>query len=189
MMDGGLDFIAVTDHNTTEFARGLHKKFGDKIIVGEEITTSEGEIIGLYLKNDISPGLSAKETAKQIKAQGGLVYIPHPFENVRKGLTPEVLQEIVDLVDIVEVRNGRAVFQNKSQQAEAWTVKHGLPGAAGSDAHGWHGWGRTYSVLKSAPTRSNLARQLLDATHRSGSPGLRGILYPKLNRIIRRRSA
>lgn len=186
---GRLDYIAVTDHNTISFAQELQKELGDKIIVGEEITTLDGEIIGLYLKSVVKAGMSAVDTAAEIKKQGGLVYIPHPFETVRKGISLETLNSIVDHVDIIETRNGRAVFQNKGKHAETWASKYDAPGAASSDSHGWHGWGRTYSVIEAAPTGSTLAKLLSKATYKVGLPGLRGVLYPKLNRIRRRRRA
>ena len=188
LASGRLDYIAVTDHNTVTFATELQKRLGDKIIIGEEITTLDGEIIGLYLKTTVRAGMSAADTVAVIKKQGGLVYIPHPFETVRKGLKPGTLEAITKDVDIIETRNGRAVFQNKSKQAEAWAAEYSLPGAASSDSHGWHGWGRTYSVVEAAPTRDTLARLLTKATHKVGRPGLRGVLYPKLNRIRRKRS-
>lgn len=184
-----LDCIAVTDHNTVSFALELHQKLGNKIIVGEEITTLDGEIIGLYLKNAVKPAMSAADTVAAIKKQGGLVYIPHPFETVRKGITAEKLDSIARDVDIIETGNGRAVFQNKSKQAKAWAAKHQTPRAASSDSHGRHGWTRTYSVIPAMPTRETLPKLLAKATRTVGLPGLRGVLYPKFNRIRRRRRA
>lgn len=184
---GKLDYIAVTDHNTISFAQELQKKLGDHIIVGEEITTRDGEIIGLYLQSVVKAGMSAADTVAAIKAQGGLVCIPHPFETVRKGLQPDVLNAIADDVDLIETRNGRAIFQNKGTLAEEWAIKHGVPGVASSDSHGWYGWGRTYSEVESAPTRETLVGLMETAKLTAASPGLRGMLYPKLNRIRRRR--
>jgi predicted metal-dependent phosphoesterase TrpH len=179
---GLLDVIAVTDHNAISFAQKLHAELGDKIIIGEEITAREGEVIGLYLHEVIPAGLSAAETADRIHQQGGIVYIPHPFETVRKGLTLTTLEGISDTVDIVETQNGRAV-QNKSTKATDWAKLYQLPGAASSDAHGKYGWGKTYSALEDMPTKENLVEQLMQATYMVGSPGLRGKLYPKFNRI------
>lgn len=178
-----LDCIAVTDHNTIEFAQRLHAELGDKIIVGEEITAREGEIVGLYLRTAIPAGLSAAETADRIHEQGGLVYVPHPFETVRKGLSLEALEQIAESVDIVEVHNGRAMFQDRSARAVEWANLYQLPGAASSDAHGKHGWGKTYSVVAEAPTREHLAELLYEGTCTVGSPGVRGVLYPKVNRL------
>jgi predicted metal-dependent phosphoesterase TrpH len=187
LQTGTLDYIAVTDHNTISFAQDLRQKLGDKIIVGEEITTLDGEIVGLYLTKVVKAGMSAAQTIADIKKQGGLVYIPHPFETVRKGVSFFTLNAIAQQVDIIETGNGRAVFQNKSKQAEAWAAEHQTPRAASSDAHGRHGWGRTYSILNATPSPATLPALLAKATYRIGSPGLRGVLYPKLNRIRRRR--
>lgn len=187
LLAGGLDFIAVTDHNTVSFALEIREKLGPVIIVGEEITTRDGEIIGLYLHEVVKAGMTAKETADAIHAQGGLVYIPHPFETVRKGLALATLDSIAADVDIIETRNGRAIFQNRSKHAEAWAAKHNVPGAASSDAHGRHGWGKTYSVLHSEPNVKKLPKLLAGAQLVVGSPGIRGVLYPKVNRIRRRR--
>jgi predicted metal-dependent phosphoesterase TrpH len=187
LKSGKLDCIAVTDHNTIAFAKELHEKLGDKIIIGEEIMTRDGEIIGLYLKKVVKPGLSASDTVEAIKKQGGLVYIPHPFETFRRGLQLTTLAAIADGVDIIETGNGRAVFQNKSRLAIPWALSHNVPGAASSDAHGWHGWGKTHTLLQKAPTRTTLVNLLGRAMYRVRPPGLRGILYPKLNRIRRRR--
>jgi predicted metal-dependent phosphoesterase TrpH len=185
--DGKLDCIAVTDHNTISFAKELNEKIGHQIIIGEEITTTDGEIIGLYLQEPIRPGMNAAETIAAIKAQEGLVYIPHPFETLRKGLKKEVLDRISLGIDIIEVHNGRAVFQNTSKLAEAWAAEHKRPRAASSDAHGWHGWGRTYTELETAPSRATIIDLLTRAALVVAAPGLRGILYPKFNRIRRRR--
>lgn len=180
---GRLDCIAITDHNTIDLAKELHAELGDRIIIGEEITTAEGEIIGLYLSEAIPAQLSAIETVKRIRKQGGLVYIPHPFETVRKGIGIETLQGIAKDVDIIEVHNGRAVFQNRSPQAVAWAAEHNVPGAASSDAHGVSGWIRTYTMLGIMPTRQNLAKLLTAASYQRGFPGVRGMLYPKFNRL------
>lgn len=178
-----LDCIAVTDHNTINLAQRLHAELGDSIIVGEEITSTQGEIIGLYLSKMVPPYLSAVETVSRIRDQGGLVYIPHPFETVRKGVTTEILQQIAKDVDIIEVHNGRAVFQNRSLLAFAWAKEHQVFGAASSDAHGQAGWGRTYTMLDEMPSRQTLRKLLRTASYQRGFPGVRGMLYPKFNRF------
>lgn len=179
---GMLDFIAITDHNEISFALSLQTKLGNRICIGEEIMTIEGEIIGLFLQKRIAPGLSPENTIKEIQAQKGLVYIPHPFERVRRGVSIEVLNRIANNVDIVEVRNGRAYFDNRSKAAEIWADKHHLAVAASSDAHGRIGWGNTYSLVDEPPSRDNLVRILSKGTLSGKRVGLRGILYPTLNR-------
>lgn len=178
-----LDLIAITDHNTIDFAQQLHQELGDKIIVGEEITTTEGEIIGLYLKQTIPAGLDAEQAIHAIQKQGGLVYAPHPYETVRKGMSAFSMDANAAEIDIVEAYNGRAVFQNKSQQAVDWATTYTVPIAAASDSHGAIGWGRTYTILSELPTRKTLIDLLASAEYRHRSPGMIGLLYPKFNRL------
>jgi hypothetical protein len=180
---GILDCIAITDHNRIDFATQAQKILGDRIIVGEEIMTSRGEIVGLFLDEPIRPGLSPEETISAIKAQNGLVYIPHPFETVRKGVHPATLEAIQDTVDIIEVCNGRAFLQNRSTQALLWTKLNGVAGAASSDAHGSRGLGRTFTALSNMPDRDNLLPLLAGGSLRTRRPAVRGLLYPKYNRI------
>lgn len=180
---GILDYIAVTDHNRIDFAVELQAKLGEQIIVGEEIKTTEGEIIGLYLREAVPALLSPEETVQRIKTQNGLVYVPHPFETVRSGLQGPALLRIIDKVDIIEVGNGRAVFQNRSLQATEWIHKHGIAGAASSDAHARAGWGRTFTLISAAPTRETLVELLRQGEIKVGWPGVRAIAYPKYNRF------
>lgn len=180
---GRLDYVAITDHNTTDFAQEAHAQLGDAIIVGEEITTSEGEIIGLFLTKTVPPFLSIAETIELIHEQHGLVYIPHPFETVRKGVSVSIADAIAAQTDIIEIYNGRAAFQDRSARARTWAQAHDVPGAASSDAHGIRGWGRTYTVFDVLPTRDNLVDLLRTATYHTGFPGVAGILYPKVNRL------
>ncbi len=181
---GQLQAIAITDHNCIDFAIRLRDELGDVIIVGEEVTAKEGEVIGLYLSTVVPDGLSARETAEHIHAQGGLVYIPHPFETARKGLSKDALDGIADLVDIVETYNGRTL-QNRGSLAESWTQDHSVLSASSSDAHGKRGWGKTASMIAELPTRETLLRLLNDATADNTSTGITGRLYPKFNRARR----
>jgi predicted metal-dependent phosphoesterase TrpH len=180
---GVLDAIAVTDHNTITLAQELHATLGDRIIVGEEITTSQGELIGLYLQTVVPPFLSVLDTIRRIHEQGGLVYVPHPFETVRKGIPLNVLDELATMIDIIEVGNGRAVFQNRSLQAAAWAQNHNVAGAASSDAHGRAGWGRTYTTVTAMPTVHNLVNLLKTGECTTRNPGMAGLAYPKFNRL------
>lgn len=181
--DNVLDYIAITDHNTIGLAEELHQILGNKIIVGEEIMTSEGELIGLFLHHKIKPGLSARATAESIKAQGGLVYVPHPLETVRKGLNQKSLDDIAAFVDIVEVYNGRAVVQNRGPEATVWARLQHKATAASSDAHGLKGVGTAYTTVKVAPTARNLARQLHTGHMNMKRPPLVSLLHPKLHRL------
>jgi predicted metal-dependent phosphoesterase TrpH len=180
---GLLDFIAITDHDHIDFALQAQTQLGERIIVGQEITTSAGEIIGLFLTKLIQPGLTPLETVEAIKSQNGLVYVPHPFETVRHGLSAQTLNEIADSVDIIEVHNGRAIFQNRGPQAAAWAKLHHRIRAASSDAHGRKGLGHAYTETQVSLNRNNF----MDAVGRgrliTARPPLSTLLYPKLNRL------
>lgn len=181
--DGVLDCIAITDHNEIKFAQMMQKKLGNKIIVGEEITTRDGEMVGLFLTKKIPPGLSAKETAKKIHQQGGLVYIPHPFETLRKGMQLAVLEKLVKDIDIFEVFNGRGKLRGKTKEAELFAKKYNLIGAASSDAHGFRGMGRTFSIIEKMPTRSTLLSLLKKGTLEKKYAPFIAYLYPAINKI------
>jgi len=186
LKDLTLDYIAITDHNRIDVAQSIQQTLGQQIIVGEEIMTSAGEIIGLFLQELIPAGLSPTETIDRVKSQGGLVYIPHPFETVRKGLHPGVLEEIADQIDIVEVCNGRSFLQNRNAQTVVWARLNHKAGAASSDAHGYRGLGKTYTSLEAPPTADNL--QLLMATAKliTDHPNLHSLLYPTYHRWRRK---
>jgi predicted metal-dependent phosphoesterase TrpH len=183
LAEGTLDYIAITDHGRIDFALEAQTKLGDGIIVGQEVKTIEGELIGLFLKEPIPDGKTARETAELIHAQKGLVYVPHPFETVRSGITDAGLYKIAAQIDVMEICNGRAMFQNRSHQSELWATQHKLPGAASSDAHGPNGWGKTWSEIGVAPTARTLVKALHNARYNKELVGVRGVLYPKLNRL------
>ncbi|CAN5646520.1 PHP domain-containing protein [soil metagenome] len=181
--DGLLDYIAITDHNRVDMALRLNKELGERIIVGEEIMTSKGEIIGLFLQTIVPPNLTPIETVQRIRDQGGLVYVPHPFEIIRKGLRAADLEDIAELIDIMEVYNGRAILRDRSQQAAVWAKLNRVIGVASSDAHGVKGLGKTYTLAPEAPTRDNLLTLLTTSTSIASRPSLRELMYPKYHRL------
>jgi|SRR5579885_788338 len=183
LLSGVLDVVAITDHNETKFARMLQKSFGERIIVGEEIMTTEGEIIGLFLQETITPYNSAPATVNEIVRQNGLVYIPHPFETLRKGLEQESLQTIVDKLAIIEVFNGRGKWRNKNILAEEFARKHTLAMAASSDSHGFWGIGKTYSLVSQSPTKKHLVRLLQEGSLQKTYAPLISYLEPLMNKI------
>ena len=183
LQSGELDCIAITDHNETSFARIMQKKLGDRIIIGEEIGTKEGEVIGLYLKETIPGGIGIDEAIASIKHQGGLVYIPHPYEKFRKGLRHSAIDRIASDIDIVEVFNGRGRFRGKSTLAQQFAQKNSIPQAASSDAHGYKGVGYTTSDLSDFPTHKTLKQLLETAVLEKKYAPLYTFLYPTINRI------
>jgi len=131
----GINCLSVTDHGAIEGAVKMQKIAPFKVIISEEILTRNGEIIGMFLKEKISGGLSPQDTVSLIKEQGGLVYIPHPFDRFRSPLDEEALEEIIGSVDIIEVYNARIILLRDISRAQALAEKYNLPMGAGSDAH------------------------------------------------------
>ncbi len=134
----GVDVLAVTDHNQLEGALELQKLAPFRVIPSEEIRTSEGEIIGYFLREYVAPGQSPEETARQVRDQGGIVGVPHPFDALRSSaIRREALDRLVSLglVDLIEAFNARMVRPQDNDRALAYAHEHGLPVVAGSDAH------------------------------------------------------
>lgn len=141
----GIGALAVTDHNEIDGAFELQRRAPFPVIVGEEIFSAQGEIIGLFLKEFIPRDLSARETVARIKGQGGLVYVPHPFDSYRKGAVGrETLDEIRADVDLLEVLNARNIRHEDDDRALRYAYEHGLVMAAGSDAHSLGEFGNAY---------------------------------------------
>lgn len=141
----GLDAIAVTDHNELRGAFELAEIAPFLVIPGEEIKTTQGEIIGLFLKEWIPPGLSPVETVERIHAQGGVVYVPHPFDEVRGSrLRREALEEVTPHVDVLEVFNARNARPAYNQRALEYARRHDLLAGAGSDVHTYAEYGRAF---------------------------------------------
>lgn len=176
-------FIAITDHGTTEFARNQKANFGNKIIVGQEVKTTHGDVIGLFLKEDVPEGLHPQETIESIKRQGGLVYIPHPFDVLQHhGLGHKMLSLLAPQIDIIEYHNARSITPGAAGRAKRFAQKHGIALATASDGHGPKGIGRGYVVLEKPPTRKNLIQQLALAKHVHKGPTIGSLLEPSRNR-------
>jgi dephospho-CoA kinase len=131
----GLNRIAITDHDEIEGAFAARALAPDFVIVGEEVRTSEGlDLIGLYLREHIQPGGSFRDTADAIRSQGGVVYLPHPFDSHR-GTDEDFLASVEDCVDAVEGINARIHDPVRNERAREWAGERNLPIGAGSDAH------------------------------------------------------
>jgi glycosyltransferase involved in cell wall biosynthesis len=143
--DQGLGAIAVTDHNEISGALEAAEKaagYGVKVIVGEEVkTASQGEVIGLFLEEKIPRGLTLAETVAEIRRQGGVVYVPHPFDRMHAVPDYEHLLDVVGDVDAIEVYNPRVAIGSFNEEAARFAAKYRIPAGAGSDAHVAQGLG------------------------------------------------
>jgi predicted metal-dependent phosphoesterase TrpH/glycosyltransferase involved in cell wall biosynthesis len=135
----GLGAIAVTDHNVFGGAlEAVERARGRSLVVipGEEVKTADqGEVIGLFLREEIPRGMSFGETIAAIRAQGGLVYVPHPFDRLHAIPAPETLHRHLAEIDVLEVYNARLLFEAYNEEALRFARKYNLTPGAGSDAH------------------------------------------------------
>lgn len=166
----GLTHLAITDHERLDGAlraRDLAPP-GLTIIVGEEVRTTAGDLLGLYLERAVPMGLSPAETAQAIHEQGGLVGLPHPFDRFRwsgasKVVEAAALAELAERIDFVEAHNARAVG-GANEQAARFARDQGRPGVASSDAHTCLEVGVAYTILPGDPrTAAEMQTALTEA--------------------------
>ncbi len=131
----GLSCVAVTDHDTIRGALAVRELADFPVVVGEEIRSAGGEILGLFLMEEVPDGLLPEETIARVKAQGGLVGIPHPYDRLRGALRHEDMVRLRDRIDFIEVLNARIVFASDNGRARRFAEENGLAMSAGSDAH------------------------------------------------------
>jgi predicted metal-dependent phosphoesterase TrpH len=138
-----VDVFAITDHNNMDFHKRYSLgsnfyKLGNKwFIAGEEITTSDaGEIIGLFLVDEVPPGMTLEQTIEAIKNQGGIVYLPHPYDFYRRGKPKlHVVKKYMEKIDIVEVFNAKYLTPLEAMLSFSFAKKYSKPFGFGSDAH------------------------------------------------------
>ncbi len=158
----GLHVVCATDHNTIEGALRLRELAnGFRVIVGEEVSSRDGEIIGLFIEKAIPRDLTAEETIARIHDQGGLVSVPHPFSrNRRFHLRRSVLERVYKEIDCIEVFNAREAFTQDNVRAAAFASEKGIPGAVGSDAHRAAEIGRAWVEMEAFAGREDFIAAL-----------------------------
>ena len=147
----GIDVLAITDHNKFDGALEMQAIAPFTVIPGEEIKTAEGEIIGYFLREYIPRGLSAEETARRIREQGGVINVPHPFDRLRGGrLKRDALERLISLglVDMIEALNARTTRPEDNDKVYPFAQAHNLPVVAGSDAHSYPEIGTAYVEIR-----------------------------------------
>jgi predicted metal-dependent phosphoesterase TrpH len=138
LASAGIDVVCVTDHNTIAGAQRMREAAGDglRVIVGEEISTRDGELLGLFLDRPVPAELSCEEAIALVHEQGGIVSVPHPFSRNRpRHLRRDALDRVWPQIDCLEIFNAREISAAENQRAAAYARERNIPGAAGSDAH------------------------------------------------------
>ena len=187
----GLGLVAITDHNNIRGALEAREAADFPVIVGEEIKSSQGDIIGLFLEEAVPARLSPTETVQRIKAQGGLVGVPHPFDRLRPtALGRRALLEILPSVDFLEGYNGHTMLPGDNAKGLDFAAEHSLATVASSDSHSALELGKTYTEVPDDiwdGTPAGLLRAIR-ASHWTGqrpSPLLLMVpVYAKLRKVL-----
>lgn len=146
----GIDRVVVTDHNSIAGALEAKRLDPGRIIVGEEIMTTRGEILAAYVTEEVPAGLSPRETIRRLREQNAFISVSHPFDRLREGgWKQDDLTEILPLVDAIETFNSRCMFPRFNAEAEEFARRNGVPRTVGSDAHAAFELGR--SLLEVEP--------------------------------------
>jgi hypothetical protein len=145
----GIDRIAITDHNTADGALEFQRLAPELVIVGEEIMTTEGELLAYFVRETVPAGLTPEETIRRLRDQGAVISVAHPLDRLRKGAWQESsLRRIIDQVDAIEVFNARCLLSIDNARALAFAREHHMIGTVGSDAHTLPEYGRAALRLR-----------------------------------------
>jgi hypothetical protein len=161
----GLGAIAITDHNEISGAlEARDRARGIKVIVSEEVKTAhEGEVIGLFIEEKIPRGMTLKETIDAIHDQGGLAYVPHPFDRLHSVPDYEHLLKVVGDIDVLEVFNARVAVRGFNEEAQRFAAKYRLGAGAGSDSHVAQGLGTVKIRMRDFDGAAEFLESLRDA--------------------------
>ncbi len=160
----GLGRLAVTDHNSIRGALAAKALDAELVIIGEEIMTSRGELLGYFMNEEIPARLSPEETIKRLRAQGAFIAVPHPFDIHRHAFAPHDLEWLVEQVDAFEVFNARCFSARTNEQAARFARELGLAELAGSDAHSLVELGLATIELPTFNNASELRSALKEST-------------------------
>jgi predicted metal-dependent phosphoesterase TrpH len=164
----GIDRLCVTDHNSMRGIQELQALAGELIIPGEEIMTTQGELLGYFMKEEIPAGLHPLAAIERLRIQGAVISVSHPFDSHRKGhWQMKDLLAILPLVDAIEVFNARCVQNKHNRQAMELAQKQGIAATVGSDAHSYGEIGQAVLEMPDFSTPQEFAQHLRQATPHS----------------------
>ncbi|HRE48115.1 MAG TPA: PHP domain-containing protein [Aggregatilineales bacterium] len=162
----GIDRVAVTDHNTIQGALAMARIDPELVIIGEEIMTTQGELLAFFVREEIPPFLSPQETIRRLRDQGAFISVSHPFDRFRRGAwAAENLGAILDQVDALEVFNARCIYAEDNHKTAAFAAAQGKAGTVGSDAHFAYEIGRATLRMMPFEGAGDFALALQTAQH------------------------
>jgi predicted metal-dependent phosphoesterase TrpH len=167
----GINCVAVTDHDTIEGARKLAAIAPFRVIIGQEVSTSEGHVLGLFLSERVQPRLSARETVRRIHAQGGIAIAPHPFASLAGESLGEVFAREYEIFDAVEIANSNNFIRRDDRRAARFAQEKGMRAIGGSDSHRPNGIGSNIVEMDNFRTPEDF----LGALH---SARIHNVLHP-----------
>jgi len=144
----GIDRVIVTDHNSIQGGLAAQALDPELVIVGEEVMTTQGELLASFVQEQVPAHLSPRETLKRLKDQGAFISVSHPFDEFREGGWRENdLLDILPEVDAIEVFNSRCILPRFNRKAREFAERHNIAGTVGSDAHTVLELGRSVLLL------------------------------------------
>lgn len=162
----GIDRIAITDHNTADGALAMQKIAPNLVIAGEEIMTTQGELLAYFVQESVPAGLAPDETIRRLREQGAVISVSHPFDRLRGGAwREEDLLNIIDRVDAIEIFNARCMIPSDNDSAIAFAKQHKLIGTVGSDAHTPTEYGRSMTRMRPFEGASDFLASLRQAEY------------------------
>lgn len=183
----GVNCIALADHGSAEGGLKLQRMAPFKVIVAEEVLTPMGEIMGLFLQETVPTNIPPEEAITRIKAQGGLVGLPHPYDRLRSGVMRfDFPEELLKEVDVIEGFNARAIFAGDGKRARALAARLGRPCSAGSDAHTVHEIGKAWIEMPDFSSKEDFCAALARGTIR-GSQSTPLVHFSSMLRSLRRK--
>ncbi len=163
----GLQKVVVTDHNSILGALEAKQIAPDLVIIGEEVKTSEGELLAVFVSEKVPKGLDPMEAIQRLKAQNAFISVSHPFDFTRSGWKLETLKKLAPYFDAIEIFNARCLLLKQNQLAVEFAHLYNLPGTAGTDAHLSAELGRTVTVLPSFSNTDELRSAIREATYQT----------------------
>jgi predicted metal-dependent phosphoesterase TrpH len=184
----GINCIAIADHGAIEGALKMKQIAPFQVVVAEEVLTTSGEIMGMFLKELVPSGLSIEKSIRLIKNQGGLLCTPHPFDKFRgSALDARTMNEIAGQIDVVEIFNARNPLLRSSRLAKQFAIEHHLPGSAGSDAHAPYEIGNAYLEIPEFKGREDFLQALSRAKvfgHRANPLSHFSSFWSRLKKVV-----
>lgn len=163
----GIDRIVITDHNTIRGALIARELAPEMIIIGEEIQTTEGELLAAFVTQEVPAGLEPASAIQLLKEQNAFISVSHPFDSMRSGWSAETLISLQNNLDAIETFNSRTLSKIHNTTAQHFAETHFLPGTAGSDAHGTIEVGKATMLLPDFSTSDELRASILQASYQT----------------------